>query len=228
VESNKPRRLSVSGTPFTAKASRIVRAFLSEPQREWSQSELVHDTGVTQGYASKCLKMLAEHSYITSSRGRWRLQEPAALLDDWSAHYRFDRHRLYRFAFSSPSYDDGLQRLGKELGDAGIRYAYTGWSGAHLRAPYAIPPKTMAFVDAIPVEPKKLGLFPVEEKENVLLIVPNDEGVLQFTQIVNQLVVASDAQIFIDLIRLSGRAKEQADVLRDRVMNRKDLDYDQI
>lgn len=213
-----PRRPSVSGTPFTAKASRIVRALLSYPGRGWTQSELVDLTGVTQGYASKCLRTLTDHAYVVLVGSEWRLRAPDALLDDWAAHYRFDRHAQHRFAFSSPTYDDGLQRLGSRLQHAGVRYAFTGWSGAHLRAPYAIPPKTTAFVDSIPGDVEKLGLFGVTSKENALLIIPHDEGVFQFSHTINGLHVASDAQIYVDLCRLAGRAKEQADVLRKRHM----------
>jgi hypothetical protein len=218
VEPKKTRRPPVSGTPFTAKASRIVRAFLSDPDMDWSQSDLVELTKVTQSYASKCLKMLAEHTYIVAKGNRWQVQSPSVLLEDWSAHYRFDRHKMSRFAFSSPSYDDGLQRLRSKFREIGIEHAFTGWSGAHLRAPYAIPPKAMLFVKSLPENPQKIGLYPVVEKENVLLILPHDEGVFQFTRLVNGLVVASDAQIYIDLKRLPGRAGEQAEILRKRHM----------
>jgi hypothetical protein len=76
----------------------------------------------------------------------------------------------------------------------------------------------MLFVKSLPENPQKIGLYPVVEKENVLLILPHDEGVFQFTRLVNGLVVASDAQIYIDLKRLPGRAGEQAEILRKRHM----------
>ena len=219
VELRKRRRPPVSGTPFSSKASRIVRAFLSEPDRDWSQSDLAKSTKITQGYASKCLKLLADYSYIVMTKDSlWRVNSPEVLLDDWATHYRFDRHKLYRFAFSSSTYDDGLQKLRNKLYSAGIQYAYTGWSGAHLRAPYAIPPKTMVYVKSLPDDPTKLGLYPVEERENVLLILPHDEGVFQFTIYVDGLLVVSDAQIYLDLKRLPGRAGEQAELLRKRCM----------
>ena len=219
VEMRKHRRPPVSGTPFSSKAARIVRAFLAEPDRSWSQLDLARSTEITQGYASKCLKLLADHSYITMTKnGLWRVSSPEVLLDDWAAHYRFDRHKLYRFAFSSPTYDDGLQKLRNKLHNSGIQYAYTGWSGVHLRAPYAIPPKTMVYVKSLPDDPANLGLFSVDDRENVLLILPHDEGVFQFAIYVNGLVVVSDAQMYLDLKRLPGRADEQAELLRKRYM----------
>jgi hypothetical protein len=74
----------------------------------------------------------------------------------------------------------------------------------------------MAFVDDVPRECEELGLYPVQDNENVLLIVPNDQGVFQFTQKIKGKKLVSDAQIYVDLKRLSGRAGEQANVLRDR------------
>lgn len=213
VESRTGNRQTVGGTPFTARASRIVRAFLSRPYHGWSQGELVSQTGISQGYASRTLALLAEHGYVSGDAGGWRVLSPDDLLDDWSSHYRFDRHERHRYAYSGGTYDDALRRLGRDLGDSG-RYAYTGWSGAHLRAPRAIPPVLMAFVEHLPDRPQDIGLYPVDSGENALLIVPHDEGVLQFSQIVDSLSVATDVQVYLDLVRLPGRAKEQSEALR--------------
>jgi len=219
VESQHNGRLSVKGTPFSMKASRIVRAVLSNPARLWTQRELVSETLVTQGYASSRIRVLIEQGYLRDQAGTVRLVDPDRLLDEWARHYRFDRHRQLRFAMSAVGYDNGLEKLGTALRGRDLKYAFTGWSGAHLRAPYAIPPLTMAFVDREPADPQAIGLYPVDHGENVVLVIPQDIGVLQFTRIVNGLAVAADPQIYVDLRRMPGRAVEQADMLRERQLN---------
>ena len=50
-------------------------------------------------------------------------------------------------------------------------------------------------------------------------LIPQDIGVFQFTKEVNGLSVVSDAQIYLDLLKMPGRAKEQAQNLRAKIIN---------
>jgi hypothetical protein len=218
VDHQNKGRLKISGTPFSMKAARLVRAFLANPKREWLQNELVKETDVTQGYASIKLKVLIAEGYLVKACGKIRLVDAERLLDGWAMHYRFDRHRQLRFAFSAKSYDDGLRRLAGQFKKAGISYAFTGWSGVYLRAPYGIPQKWMTYVENLPDKPETLGLYPVEQGENVLLIIPQDNGVFQFKQQIQGLNIVADPQVYIDLNRMPGRTKEQAQFFREKFL----------
>ena len=208
----KATREAVSGTVFTAKASRLVRAFLSHFPNHWVQVELAAATDLSQGYVSKLVGRMKRQGYVTRHLDLLRLDEPDRLLDDWLAHYRFDRHARRQYAVSMNSYDEGLHKVAMALRRAAIRYAFTGWSGAHLRAPYATPTTVMAYVDELPGPLP--SLFPVEGEGNVILLAPHDEGVFQFATHTPQGDVASDPQLYLDLCRMPGRAHEQADALR--------------
>lgn len=220
IEETHKGRPSVKGTPFPMKASRIVRALLSDPARDWSQTELAAAIGVSQGYLSIQQKNLERAGYIMVERRRLRLVDHARLLSDWASHYRWDRHRKSRYVFNAVAYEEGLARLDTVLRGRGIGYAFTGWSGAFLRAPYGIPDRWMAFVEKEPDLPAELGLFPVEQGENMLLIVPQDLGAFQFAQEINGLRVVSDPQLYVDLRKMPGRAVEQAEVLRNKYLDR--------
>lgn len=210
-----PRRLPTAGTVFTAKASRIVRTLLAEPERHWFQAELVERTGLSQGYASRVLKQLHDDQYIVGDR-KIRLFDPDRLLDDWVAHYRFDRHEKRHFAVNGRNYEETMVATACELNDAGIRFAFTGWSGAFLRAPYGLSNEVMAYVERLPVDGDNALLFPVDGKGNLVLYVPQDIGVLQNCSKVKDLPVVSDAQLYIDLCKMPGRASDQAQVLREK------------
>jgi hypothetical protein len=216
-------RKSSSGTPFSMKATRLIRAFLNEPTRKWTQNELVKATGITQGYASLKLRNLESEGYIRNANGSFHVENADKLLDDWSIYYRFDRHEKYKYAFNAKNYEEGLQQLAMKFRSRQITYAYTGWGGAFLRAPYGIPPQWMVYIFKLPDDPESLGLYPVSSKENTTLLIPQDIGVFQFTKEVNGLSVVSDAQLYLDLLKMPGRAKEQAQNLRAKVMNWQDI-----
>jgi hypothetical protein len=201
-----------SGTVFTAKASRILRAFLYRFPQDWLQADLIPATGLSAGYVSTLLKRLQGQNYITNRRGMLHLEDPDRLLNDWVAHYRFDRHRKMSFAMSAGNYEAGVDKLGKALTASVTRFVWTGWTGAHLRAPYSTPTTYMAYVSETPKVMD--GVFPVENGGNVVLCMPHDAGVFQFATHSRAGEIASDAQLYLDLIRMPGRAKEMAEALR--------------
>ncbi len=206
-----------SGTVFTAKASRLLRAMLKKYPGDFMRADLARETGLNPGYVSTLTARLIKQQYVSNRSGQLHLDDPERLLDDWLAHYRFDRHRRHAFALSANTYEEGIAKLVTQLQGAGIRYAWTGWSGAQLRASYATPTLYMAYVSEPPKGLK--GLFPVGKEGNVLLLVPHEEGVFQFTTATNAGPVVSDAQLYIDLCRMPGRAREQADALRHQCLN---------
>ncbi|MFA6293355.1 MAG: type IV toxin-antitoxin system AbiEi family antitoxin [Victivallales bacterium] len=219
VATASPGKPRTSGTPFTAKAVRIVRTLLSNPTRPWFQSEIVKATGISQGYASNTLKMLRADGYISIIADCMKVEAPERLLEDWLAHYRFDRHQRRQYAISFSTYDNGLEKLAGELGKLGIKFAFTGWSGSHLRAPYGTSNQLMAYVISFPEEHQSTVLFPVKDKGNAVLYVPQDDGVFKITNNVKGFPVVSDAQLYLDLRQMPGRASEQAEVLKEKYLS---------
>ncbi|MBL7646623.1 MAG: hypothetical protein JNK74_10580 [Candidatus Hydrogenedentes bacterium] len=210
--SQEPRPEPSTGTVFTAKASRILRGFLKKCPDKWTQADIVRETGLSAGYVSTLAQRMIAQRYLRKFMGAFWLEDPDQLLQDWLAHYRFDRHVKHSFAISAGNYDEGAGKLKAALEAAGVPFAWTGWTGAHLRAPYATPSMYTAYVSEIP---KKLAdVFPVERGGNVTLYVPQDAGVLQFTTETSLGPVVSDAQLYLDLCRMPGRAREQAEALR--------------
>lgn len=203
---------STSGTVFTAKAARLVRALLKQYPGEWKRGNLVRDTELSAGYVSILAKRLIAQGFMSDRFGLLHVDEPERLLDDWKAHYRFDRHRKLSYAISAAAYEEGIEKLTDALKKRGIPFALTGWTGAYLRTPYATATTYMAYIAEVPGDLK--GMFPVEKQGNVALYIPQDEGVFQFTTNSDYGAIVSDAQLYLDLSRMPGRAKEQADALR--------------
>lgn len=210
--STPPQRAPSAGTCFTAKASRLVRTLFAHYPHFATQTALAKATGLSRGYVSILVARLVADGYVSNHFGQLYLEQPDRLLDDWVAHYRFDRHRKLHFALSMNSYEQGLEKLSGQLRATGVQFAFTGWSGAYLRAPYASPTVLMAYAAR---EPSFTGLlFPVEKHGNVILLLPQDDGVLSPCNESPFGPVVSDVQVYLDLCRMPGRAREQADALR--------------
>ena len=207
-----PQRTPSAGTCFTAKASRVVRFLLARYPRDTKQAVLAKETGLSRGYVSILTSRLVSGGYVANPFGQLYLEQPDRLLDDWAAHYRFDRHRQLHFALSMNTYEEGLEKVSRQLAASQVRFAFTGWSGAYLRAAYASPSVVMAYVDRAPETLERM--YPVEKQGNVMLLVPQDAGVFEPHNESALGPVASDAQVYLDLCRMPGRAPEQADALR--------------
>jgi hypothetical protein len=209
------RSSGTSGTVFTAKAARIVRALLAYPQNEWTHSEIVEKTKVSPGYASIQIDKMKNEGYILKSNNQIKLTDPDRLLDDWKKAYRFDRYRSRQcYAINTSSYENGLKKITESFKKEGIKFAFTGWSGAAIRAPYGTTKLFTVYVDSFPVDSKIM--FKVENEGNVILYIPQDEGVFQFLTASEYGAVVSDAQLYVDLSKMPGRAEEQAEHLREK------------
>jgi hypothetical protein len=211
------QRVPSAGTCFTAKASRLVRAFFARYPHDSMQAELAKSTGLSRGYVSILVGRLVNDGYVSNNMDLVYLVEPDRLLDAWAAHYRFDRHARSYWALTMNTYEQGLEKLAGALQAQGVTYAHTGWSGAYLRAPYTSTDTLMAYVNKVPES--LAGVYRTEKQGNVILIVPQDEGVFQFANPSDYGAVVSDAQLYIDLSRMPGRAREQADALRHERLN---------
>ena len=214
----KRAQIPTSGTIFTLRSSRLARAFLNDPSKKWKRMQLADEVSLNRGYASTRIRQMLKEHYIREENKELILTDPDRLLDNWNSVYRFDRYKeRVLFAFSMKDFKDGMRKLAARFDSMKIGYAYTGWSGAALRAPYMEPPFIMVYTERMPE--KIPGLYPVEKDGNVQIFVPSDIGVFQFTKNIEKMKVVSDAQLYLDLIKMPGRAFDQAEYLRGQLMN---------
>lgn len=203
---------------FTAKASRIVRFLLSERPTLWTQDELVARTQTSRGYVSRILKALAEEGYVEASRyssGRqvsYQLKDFDRLLDAWAHEDAFPK-RVRKVEYSLLASDP--IEVAKRVRDAldGSPYYFTQWIAAWLRKPYTTPPVVSAYVPEDVLGRFELGRK-VSSGGNLWLLVPEDRGVFQGNQKVEDFPLVCDPQIYLDLVGSGLRGPEAADALR--------------
>ena len=216
--SDKSQSRNSGGSPFVGKGAMLPRLFFEQPRRIWTQGDLANAAGMTKAYASIILHRMIDNDYVRQEDNGYQLVKPEKMLDDWLAVYRFNRYvRRQMFAASFETQRQGIDLVAKSLKGENVRFGFMGPSGTYLRAPYMETRTVMAYTERIP--DNLPGLFPVESDGNVILYIPQNAGFLYGGNEVDGLPVVSDVQLNLDLKRMPGRNQDQADYLRDTLLN---------
>ena len=220
----QPNRFAAPGRPssaFSPKAARLSRAMLTEPERWWLQRELAEATGLSVGYVSKVAARLVEDEQLDrrTGDGLLRPRAPAQLLDAWAQIYDFAKHDVMRFHTVGRSGPEILAGLAGRLRDTSGHWAATGLAAAWQWSKYADFRLTTVFVSSPIVDAEALRLRPVEQGENVWIVVPNDDGVFYAAQDVDGVTCVHPVQAYLDLLGHPERAQEAATHLRSQHLN---------
>ncbi|MCW3096338.1 MAG: hypothetical protein JWL77_1956 [Chthonomonadaceae bacterium] len=146
------------------------------------------------------------------------LREPGKLLDAWSQAYSLKEYQVHGYYAWSQSFPRLRTGVGAVLDEMEIPYALTLSSGAELSAPFATRVETLSLIlpKEAPIEniAERAKLKPVEEGANVLLFLASGKSPLLCRRKVEDVWVASDIQLYLDLFASPARGKEQAMHLR--------------
>ena len=206
------------GSPFVGKGAMLPRIFFNQSKHIWTLGELAEAASMTKAYASIILHRMLDNGYVRQEDNGYLLVNPEKMLDDWLAVYRFNRYvRRQMFAGSFDTLRKGIDMVAESLNGQNVHFGFMGSSGAYLRAPYMESSIVMAYAEQIPDELP--NLFPVESDGNVILYIPQNAGFLFGGYQVDGLPVVSDVQLYLDLKRMPGRNEDQADYLRDTLLN---------
>jgi hypothetical protein len=189
---------------------------LAAPDRSWLQSELVHETGLSGGYVSKVVGRLVEGELVVPQPGdgRLALRSPSTMLEAWTQVYDFAKHSVAKFHMVGRTGPEVLAALAGRLQGAGIDHVATGLAAAWQISQFADFRLTTLFLAEPLLNPGTLGLRPVEQGENVWIVVPNDVGVFYAAKDINGVRCVHPVQAYVDLAGQPERAKEAAAELR--------------
>jgi len=204
---------------FTPISSRIVRALLVEPDRQWKVSELAQAIQVSLGQTSNVTRRLLGEEYVArSQKGRLRLIQPGKLLDAWQEQYSLSKNTQMIYYSFERNTEQLTARVASTALERQWRYAITSFAAASLIAPFVrgIGMVTWYVDDTASIEQwvKALDLRPAESGANIMILVPYDKGVFYQTQTVNGIVLVSSVQLYLDLFNDPARGREQAEFLR--------------
>jgi hypothetical protein len=216
----------------TPEAGRVIRALLAPENAglSWTQRYMEIHFGKlpkpipepSLGLINKVVRHLREEAFIEeSSGGGFRLRDPVKLLFAWRDAYRFDRHqrRGYFTFWKGKELRDALASLGVRTGGFAV---YAAFSAADFQAPHVRQPKTWLYVreKEIPKFARLVAAKPVETGENIIILIPDDDGVFYMSDGgfmgEGRMACTNAVQTYVDLSHAGGRGEEAAEALLEQ------------
>jgi hypothetical protein len=224
---NKPahqphRPIANLGTPETGRVIRVLLAPENAGFR-WTQRRMQVEClpNVSLGLVNKVVRHLSDEAFIEDyDDGGFKLRDPLRLLFAWREAYRFDRHqrRGYFTLLKGNELRNALARLSAQTSFA----VYAAFSAAAFQAPHVRQPKTWLYVreSEVPKFARLAGAKPVESGENVIVLIPDDEGVFSFPDGgrsgESRMRCTNAVQTYVDLYHAGGRGEEAAEALLEQ------------
>ena len=208
---------------FSGRRAQVLHAVLLR-NREWfGVKEIANRAQVSPATASQVLTELERFDWVVS-RGRGpakerHLQEPGALLDAWVNQLTVVRPLSMRRYFVPSARAEGLVRKFAEACAATkAEYAITHEAAGQRYAPFlsAVSQVRCRLLDG-PAADRALGALDariVDQGANLAVIEVKSPGELLFREFVNGVWLGSAVQVYLDLMRSEGRAREMAKHLR--------------
>ena len=224
VDKPPPKSLSRAiRSVFLGRRAQVVHAVLTW-NREWfGVKEIANQARVSPATASQVLTELEKFDWVVS-RGRGpgkerHLQEPGALLDAWVNQLTVMRPPSMRRYFVPSTRAEGLvEKFAEVCAASKAEYAITHEAAGQRYAPFLssvsqVRCRLLAGQAADGVLGALNARF-VDQGANLAVIEAKSPGELMFREFVNGIWLASAVQVYLDLMRSEGRAKEMATHLR--------------
>lgn len=208
--------------PFSAKASRIPRALLMQPDRWWKQEELILETHLSRGYVSQVVSELKRlHLIVRDEDYRIRSDSPGVLLDSWLEEYsplsgaRISGHVPTRTG------EHLATLVSSRLAEEDVKYGLTALAAAWRYGPGAMFRNVHVYVASRPSDQlrEELGFREGRKGANLHFLVTEDPAVWGGAEEVKGAVCVSPLQTYLDLKGLGERSEEAARELRRQRLN---------
>lgn len=206
---------------FKPKSARILRRLMREPGRPWRVLDLAEAAGVSVGHVSTISNELRDRGWAEQTDDGLVVSDPDALLDAWADDYEQPAGReqsLYTHLHGS-ALDDALQSV-LDVPAPG-RLILRSYSAADRIAPFARNANRYLYADeqAIAQLTRRIGLSAAKKGGNVLVIVPDEDGVFDDAiEPIPGVPCTSPVQTYLDLQHSGERGREAADHLRQETL----------
>ena len=224
IDKPPPKTLSKSVLSlFSGRRAQVLHTLLVRHQDWFGVKELAEQALVSPATASQVLTELERFDWLVS-RGQGpskerHLREPAALLDTWVKQFASIRPpALRRYYIPSMRADNLLVHVGHIFAIHDVEYATSHEAAAQRYAPFLSSVSQvrcrLLVGPAADAAIGDLGARVVNEGANLTIIEAKSPGELLFRERVDGIWLASPIQVYLDLLRGEGRAKEMAVHLR--------------
>jgi DNA-binding transcriptional ArsR family regulator len=223
IDKPPPQALSRSlGSLYFGVRAQVLHALLHQ-YREWvGVQELAARAQVSPATASQVLTELERLEFV-ESRGRGphkerQVTKPGALLDSWVKQLAVKRVPAVRRYFVPSLKTDNLQPVAQVFAIQDVVYAISYEAAAEHYAPFvtSIAQVRLRVLTGTALDAAMTGLKAraVGEGANLTLIEAKSSGEFLFREHEKSVWWASPVQVYLDLQRSEGRAREMAEHLR--------------
>jgi hypothetical protein len=224
VDKPPPKSLAKSiGSLFSGRRSQVLHALLLHPKENLSGHELAARAQVSPATVSQVLSELDRLDELLPARPSGKkgrpLREPGALLDQWAKYMALAKPpRFHRYFLPALRTEELNEAIASAFAEHRVEYAVSFEAAAQTYAPFlaSVSQVKCRALKGKPLESAltALNARPVEEGASLSVIESDSRGELLFRESVANLWLASPIQVYLDLLRSEGRAKELAQHLR--------------
>ena len=208
---------------FSGRRAQVLHAVLVRNPEWFGVKEIANRARVSPATASQVLTELERFDWVVSrghGPGKERhLQEPGALLDAWVNQLTVMRPLSMRRYFVPSARAEGLvEKFAEVCAASKAEYAITHEAAGQRYAPFlsTVSQVRCRLLDG-PAADRALGALDarfVDQGANLAVIAVKSPGELLFREFVDGIWLASAVQVYLDLMRSEGRARDMANHLR--------------
>ncbi len=207
---------------YKGKAAHVLHTLLHAPDRAWHVNEMALEAGVFPSTVHDVFQILEEHLWVErrgkGPEGVRLLRDPGAILNAWREEYSLKQYDVRSFYGWSQTPAGLRAALDSAMEEAKAEYTLTLSSGAELVAPFVTTVEKLSVLvsETMPFSliSDRLKLEPVEEGANIHFYLSKTRAPFLYRRRVQEVWVASDIQLYLDLWASPARGKEQAEHLR--------------
>ncbi len=211
-------------SPFSDKASLILRLLLSYKSKLWGIRELASALNLDPGFVSRMARELEKRNYAARINSKIRIRNAKSILEDWVREYNYKKNKEIRFFCLAKRPEEIIAKLSEAKIPAAIPYALSLQAGSSLISPYAVFDSVHIYVQnqqGVSYFKKQLELEEARQGENVVLMLPYyKHSIFYGRQKAKDLWVVSDIQLYLDLHNYPIRGLEQAEHLYEKRLKR--------
>jgi len=207
-------------SPFSDKASLILRAFFENNEKAWGIREIAQSLNIDAGFVSRVVKELEMRRYISRSDSKIKVRDIKSILDDWVHLYDYTKNREHRFFCLAESTEQIISEIKRIKIPKKVEYAFGLHAGANLVSPYVVFNQIHVYVrgsNEIEFFGSKLKAKETDTGANIIFWTPYyKNSVFYGAQDVEGLKVTSDLQLYLDLYNYPIRGLEHAEQIYEK------------
>lgn len=201
-------------------SSCILRELFVDITKVWKLKYLSEKVNCSIGQVSKLMKVLVENAWVEKLPNGYKIIDPESLLLEWSKDY--GKKEIISYAcYSLDNISVIEERLKKLKIDTGIDSYLTGFSGGVRYTPVVRYNKVHVYIAPEDIQEaiRYLDMKEVNSGSNVVIFPLENDSYIRDYMVIDESVVVSPLQIYLDCMQIKGRGEEMADaVLRKAIL----------